>query len=200
MPAHRQDRTDPHGPRRAGAVDGEGCARAGDSPLQDIGCDAVGEPRRRLVRRTHRLVTRNEMLAAFNAADACILAVVLVVGEFVHHPLYLPNPAPVFGPEPGFNDVSRAISAEAIKRAVRSSGPSFLGGRFSAAGVSLSNEQNARPANRRPGIVSVTPTTGIAYHHSKHHAARGHVRSVRGDAAMGVLGDEYTAHCATLDI
>ena len=63
-------------------------------------------------------ITRNEMLAAFNAADSYILAVVLVEGEFVHRPLYLPNPAPVFGPEPGFNEVSRAISAEAIKRAV----------------------------------------------------------------------------------
>ena len=31
-------------------------------------------------------ITRNEMLAAFNAADAFILAVVLVEGEFVHHP------------------------------------------------------------------------------------------------------------------
>ena len=62
-------------------------------------------------------ITRNEMLAAFNAADAFILAVVLVEGDFVHHPLYLRNPAPVFGPEPGFNEVSRAISAEAIKRA-----------------------------------------------------------------------------------
>ena len=62
-------------------------------------------------------ITRNEMLAAFNVADAFILAVVLVEGDFVHHPLYLPNPAPVFGPEPGFNEVSRAISAEAIKRA-----------------------------------------------------------------------------------
>ena len=62
-------------------------------------------------------ITRNEMLAAFNAAEAFILAVVLVEGEYVHHPLYLPNPAPVFGPEPGFNEVSRTISTEAIKRA-----------------------------------------------------------------------------------
>ena len=52
------------------------------------------------------------------------LAVVLVEGAFVHHPLYLRNPAPVFGPEPGFNEVSRAISAEAIKRAVRETSPS----------------------------------------------------------------------------
>ena len=65
-------------------------------------------------------ITRNEMLAAFNAAESYILAVVLVDGTFVHHPLYLPNPAPVFGPEPGFNEVSRAISAEAIKRAAAS--------------------------------------------------------------------------------
>ena len=34
-------------------------------------------------------ITRNEMLAAFNAADAFVLAVVLVEGEYVHHPLYL---------------------------------------------------------------------------------------------------------------
>ena len=58
------------------------------------------------------------MLPAFNAADAFILAVVPVEGEFAHHPLFLRNPAPVFGPEPNFNDVLRAISAEAIKRAV----------------------------------------------------------------------------------
>ena len=60
-------------------------------------------------------ITRNEMLAAFNTADSFILAVVLVEGGFVHQPLYVPNPAPIFGPEPGFNEVSRAISAEAIK-------------------------------------------------------------------------------------
>ena len=30
--------------------------------------------------------TRNEMLAAFNAAESFILAVVLVDGAFVHHP------------------------------------------------------------------------------------------------------------------
>ena len=60
-------------------------------------------------------ITRNEMLAAFNTADSFILAVVLVEGGFVHQPLYVQNPAPIFGPEPGFNEVSRAISAEAIK-------------------------------------------------------------------------------------
>ena len=62
-------------------------------------------------------ITRNEMLAALNGADAYILAVVLVDGTFVHKPLYLPNPAPVFGPEPGFAEVSRAISVGAIKQA-----------------------------------------------------------------------------------
>ena len=65
-------------------------------------------------------ITRNEMLAAFNAADSFILVVVPVEGEFVYHPPCLPNPAPVFGPEPEFNEVSRAIAADAIKRAARS--------------------------------------------------------------------------------
>ena len=41
-------------------------------------------------------------------------------GEFIDHPPCLPNPAPVFGPEPEFNEVSRAIAADAIKRAARS--------------------------------------------------------------------------------
>ena len=63
--------------------------------------------------------TRNEMLATFNAAESFILAVVLVDGAFVRHPLYLPNSAPIFGSEPRFNEVSRASSGEAIKRAVR---------------------------------------------------------------------------------
>ena len=62
-------------------------------------------------------ITRNEMLAAFNAGDAYILALVPVDRAFVHKPLYLPNPAPVFGPEPGFAEVSRAISVDAIRRA-----------------------------------------------------------------------------------
>ena len=64
-------------------------------------------------------ITRNEMLAALNGADAYILAVVLVDGAFVHKPLYLPNPAPVFGPEPGFNEVHRAISTKAITAAAQ---------------------------------------------------------------------------------
>ena len=64
-------------------------------------------------------ITRNEMLAALNSADAYILAVVLVDGGFVHKPLYVPNPAPVFGPEPGFNEVHRAISTKAITAAAQ---------------------------------------------------------------------------------
>ena len=66
-------------------------------------------------------ITRNEMLAAFNAAESFILAVVFVEGDLVHAPRYVPNPAPIFGPEPGFNEVSRAISAEAIKVAAQQS-------------------------------------------------------------------------------
>ena len=62
-------------------------------------------------------VTRNEMLAAYNARDACILAVALVKRGIAHEPIYLPDPARVFGPEPGFAEVSRAISVEAIRRA-----------------------------------------------------------------------------------
>ena len=65
-------------------------------------------------------ITRNEMLTAFNAADSLTLAVSLVEGEFVHHPLYLPNPAPAFGLEPGFDEVSQVIAADAIKRAAGS--------------------------------------------------------------------------------
>ena len=59
------------------------------------------------------------MLAAFNAADSFILAVVLLDGAFVHCPPISRTRRPVFGPEPGFNEVSRSISAEAIKHAVR---------------------------------------------------------------------------------
>ena len=62
-------------------------------------------------------ITRNELLAALNAADSFILAVVLVENGFVHQPLYVWNPARLFGPEPGFAEVSRAISVDAIRRA-----------------------------------------------------------------------------------
>ena len=64
-------------------------------------------------------VTRNEMLAAYNARDAYILAVAPVERGIAQEPIYLPDPARVFGPEPGFAEVSRAISVEAIRRAER---------------------------------------------------------------------------------
>ena len=62
-------------------------------------------------------VTRNEMLAAYNARDAYILAVAPVERGIAQEPIYLPDPARVFGPEPGFAEVSRAISVKAIRRA-----------------------------------------------------------------------------------
>ena len=62
-------------------------------------------------------ITRNEMLAALNAADSFILAVVLVQRDVVHQPIYVRNPASVFGSEPGFAEVSRAFSMNAITRA-----------------------------------------------------------------------------------
>ena len=66
-------------------------------------------------------ITRNEMLAALNAAESFILAAVLVEGGFVHQPLYVPNPAPLFGAEPGFNEVHRAISVASIRKRRRNS-------------------------------------------------------------------------------
>ena len=62
-------------------------------------------------------ITRNEMLAAYNAGTAYILALVPVSAAGAARPLYAPDPAPLFGPEPGFAEVSRAISVEAIRRA-----------------------------------------------------------------------------------
>ncbi len=67
-------------------------------------------------------ITRNEMLAAYNARGAYILAVAPVDAGFAHAPVYLPDPARLFGPEPGFAEVSRAISVEAIKRAAGGTG------------------------------------------------------------------------------
>ncbi len=61
-------------------------------------------------------ITRNEMLAAWNSGEQFILAVVLVEGDLAHQPLYVRNPAPLFGPEPSFNEVSRSITVESIKR------------------------------------------------------------------------------------
>ena len=62
-------------------------------------------------------ITRNEMLAAYNARGTYILAVAPVEAGFAHAPIYLPDPAHLFGPEPGFAEVSRAIPVDAIRRA-----------------------------------------------------------------------------------
>ena len=66
-------------------------------------------------------VTRNEMLTALNAGDAYFLAAVLVEGDLVHAPLYVNNPSPLFGAEPKFNEVHRAISVASIKAAAQRS-------------------------------------------------------------------------------
>ena len=64
-------------------------------------------------------ITRNEMLTALNAAESYILAVVLVDGGSVRPPLYLRNPAPIFGSEPNFHEVSRQISTRALEAAAQ---------------------------------------------------------------------------------
>ena len=63
-------------------------------------------------------ITRNEMLTALNAAEAYILAAVLVDDGYVHDPMYVHNPSELFGAEPRFNEVHRSITVESIKRAV----------------------------------------------------------------------------------
>jgi len=65
-------------------------------------------------------ITRNEMLAAHNAADAdilYILAAVLVERGYVHEPLYVCNPTGLFGPEPRFNEECRTITIDSIRQA-----------------------------------------------------------------------------------
>ncbi len=62
-------------------------------------------------------VTRNKMLTALNAGGSFILAAVLVEDGFVHRLLYVPDPARIFGPPPGFAEVSRTISVSAIGKA-----------------------------------------------------------------------------------
>ena len=64
-------------------------------------------------------ITRNEMLAALNAAESYILALVLVDGGSARPPLYLRDPARLFGSEPNFHEVSRQISTKAIEAAAR---------------------------------------------------------------------------------
>ena len=61
------------------------------------------------------------MLTAFNAAESYILAVVFVEGNLVHAPLYVHDPAALFGAEPRFNEVHRAISVASIKAAAQQS-------------------------------------------------------------------------------
>ena len=64
-------------------------------------------------------ITRNEMLAALNAGNSYILAVVFVEGGIDHPPIYVQNPAPIFGSEPEFNEVHRAISVKSIREAAQ---------------------------------------------------------------------------------
>ena len=64
-------------------------------------------------------ITRNEMLAALNAAESYILALVLVDRGSARPPLYLRDPARIFGSEPNFHEVSRQISTKAIEAAAR---------------------------------------------------------------------------------
>lgn len=62
-------------------------------------------------------LTRNEMLTAFNAAQSglpYILAVVQVETGFARAPVYLRDPVPLFGSEPGFTEVSRNLSLSRI--------------------------------------------------------------------------------------
>ena len=65
-------------------------------------------------------ITRNEVLTALNAADAYILAVVVVENGLACPPVYLPDPAHLFGSEPGFAEVSRTISMNAYRNAAAS--------------------------------------------------------------------------------
>jgi len=59
-------------------------------------------------------ITRNEMLTAYNAEDAYVLAVVQVEAGFARQPVYVRKPTGLFGPEPGFAEVSRIISLSKI--------------------------------------------------------------------------------------
>ena len=59
-------------------------------------------------------ITRNEMLTAFNAEDAYVLAVVPIESGFTHEPVYVRNPTSLFGAEPTFTEVSRNFSLSKI--------------------------------------------------------------------------------------
>ena len=64
-------------------------------------------------------VTRNEIMAALNSGDAFILAAVLVERDRPLEPLYVANAARLFGAEPGFNEVHRAITVASIRAAAQ---------------------------------------------------------------------------------
>ena len=64
-------------------------------------------------------LTRNEILTALNAGSSFILAAVLVRDGVAQEPLYVPDPAPLFGSEPGFNEVNRAITIASIVAAAQ---------------------------------------------------------------------------------
>ena len=64
-------------------------------------------------------VTRNEILTALNTGEAFILAAVLVKDGLPQDPLYVRKPAHLFGSEPGFNEVHRAITVDSIRAAAQ---------------------------------------------------------------------------------
>ena len=64
-------------------------------------------------------VTRNEILTALNAGEVFVLAAVFVEDGLPQEPLYVPDPAHLFGSEPGFNEVHRAITVDSIRAAAR---------------------------------------------------------------------------------
>ena len=55
-------------------------------------------------------LTRNEMLTAFNSGSSYILAVVLVENGLASDPVYVRDPARLFGSEPKFIEISRRLS------------------------------------------------------------------------------------------
>ena len=64
-------------------------------------------------------VTRNEIMATLDSDDAFILAMVLVEKDDPLEPLYVTDPARLFGAKPGFNEVHRAITVASIRAAAQ---------------------------------------------------------------------------------
>ena len=64
-------------------------------------------------------LTRNEILTALNAGHSFILAAVLVRDGVAQEPLYVRDPGPLFGSEPSFNEVNRAITIASIVAAAQ---------------------------------------------------------------------------------